>query len=495
MAARVIDEVTATAWTPYAEAHETHSAVVVLVGDRAYKFKKPVVTDFLDFGTVQHREIACAREVKLNSRLAPASYLGVAHISDPAGGSAEPLVVMRRYPDSNRLARMAVNGEPLQHQLNAVAAALSRFHAGAHRGPEVDEQGRVDAVTARWRANIAEMDPYVGSVVTAADVDRVSRLSTQYITGRSRLFAHRISDNRIVDGHGDLLADDIFCQPDGPVLLDCLDFDDRLRYVDGIDDAAFLAMDLEFLGRADLADYFLDQYSRLRGEDAPASLKHFYIAYRALVRAKVDCVRHAQGSAGAAKGAQRHLSLAADHLSAGAVRVTLLGGAPGTGKTTLAHALADRVDAVVISSDDVRRELQQADVIGGEPGVLDSGLYSADKVQAVYDTVLRRACGHLAHGRSVILDATWRYPGRRLRAHELAVQAHAAMVELACRSSFGVATARVRDRPPGTSDADPQIADALGRHDDEWITAHRVDTGRPLQECAEEAERLWRQAV
>ena len=82
--------------------------------------------------------------------------------------------------------------------------------------------------------------------------------------------------------------------PEGPVLLDCLDFDDQLRYVDCIDDAAFLAMDLEFLGRKDLADYFLDTYSHFAKDDAPTSLKHFYIAYRALVRAKVDCIRFAQ---------------------------------------------------------------------------------------------------------------------------------------------------------------------------------------------------------
>ena len=485
----------ALTWTPYVEAHETHSAVVVLAGGRAYKFKKPVVTDFLDFGTVERREIACTREVELNSRLAPGSYLGVAHMSDPQGGSAEPLVVMRRYPDSSRLARMAVSRAPLQRELDAIAEVLSRFHAQAHRGPEVDEQGRVEAINARWRANITEMDPFRDSVVNAADLDRVSQLWTQYITGRSRLFAQRITDNRIIDGHGALLADDIFCQPGGPVLLDCLDFDDRLRYVDGIDDAAFLAMDLEFLGRKDLADYFLDQYSRIRGDVAPASLRHFYIAYRAVVRAKVDCVRWAQGELDAAKHAQQHISLAADHLLAGAVRIALVGGAPGTGKTTLAHALADRVGAEVISSDDVRTELQRAIVIGGDPGIVEVGLYAPDMVHAVYVTMLRRACRRLGIGRWVILDATWRDPARRLRAHELAVQSHAVIIELACRSPVGLATARVRDRPHGTSDADPYIAEALARHDDEWSTAHLLDTSQPLQECAEQAERLWNQAV
>ena len=136
-------------------------------------------------------------------------------------------------------------------------------------------------------------------------------------------FTQRITDGRIVDGHADLLTDDVFCMPEGPVLLDCLEFDDQLRYVDGIDDAAFLAMDLEFLGRKDLGDYFLKQYSRHAGDTAPSTLTDFYIAYRAVVRAKVDCVRVAQGHHDAVADAQRHIDVALEHLRCGTVRLIL----------------------------------------------------------------------------------------------------------------------------------------------------------------------------
>ena len=100
----------------------------------------------------------------------------------------------------------------------------------------------------------------------------IARLAAQFRRGRAVLFAERITDQRIVDGHADLLADDIFCLPEGPVMLDCLEFDDHLRYVDIIDDAAFLAMDLEFLGRKDLGDYFLDEYCRRARDAAPQAL-------------------------------------------------------------------------------------------------------------------------------------------------------------------------------------------------------------------------------
>ena len=358
----------------------------------------------------------------LNSRLAPDSYLGVAHFSDPQGGPAEPVVVMRRYPDSCRLATAGAETVSRSHDhLVSVAETLARFHEW--RGPGSGDRRlwhrRRDrcavASQPRWSFS-ATPTPYWP--VTRSD--EVQRLAKQFIDGRAVLFAQRITDRRIVDGHADLLADDIFCMPGGPVVLDCLEFDDDLRYVDGIDDAAFLAMDLEFLGRKDLGEFFLERYRQLAGDNAPPALMDFYIAYRAVVRAKVDCVRFAQGRHEAAADARRHLDIALDHLRAGTVRLVLIGGGPGTGKTTLAHALAEQIRAQVISTDDVRRQLQQEGVIGGTAGVLDAGLYTPENVSAVYDEVLRRAHLYWVAAQSVILDGTWRDTRQRQRARELA---------------------------------------------------------------------------
>jgi len=272
------------------------------------------------------------------------------------------------------------------------------------------------------------------------------------------------------------------------VLLDCLEFDDQLRYVDGIDDAAFLAMDLEFLGRKDLGDYFLDEYSRLARDTAPRSLKDFYIAYRALVRAKVDCVRVSQGHADAVPDARRHLDIALAHLRAGTVRLILVGGGPGTGKTTVAHALAKQLGAQVISTDDVRRQLQQVGAIAGTAGVLDEGLYTAENVAAVYDEVLRRAHQNLCGGQSVIVDGTWRDVRQRDRARALADETASPIVEFTCSLPPVEASARIRNRTSTTSDATPQIAVALTKHNDEWFEAHPIDTRRPIANTVAEAQ-------
>ena len=469
---------------------ETHTGLVVLVGDRAYKAKKPVVTDFLDFSTVQGREAACARELELNRRLAPDSYLGVAQLSNVEGGEPEPVVVMRRYPDSLRLASMVRRGEPVERHLSGIAGVLARFHADADRSRHVDAGGRVPAITARWQENLTELHRHVGSILVAEQLAEVQRLAMRFIEGRAVLFADRISDRRIVDGHGDLIADDVFCLPDRPVMLDCLEFDDQLRYVDGLDDTAFLAMDLEFLGRPDLGEFFLSEYRRLANDAAPMALAHFYIAYRAVVRAKVDCIKAGQGDPTAVAGARRHLELALEHLRAGTVRLILVGGGPGTGKTTLARGLSERLAAQVISTDDVRRDMQAAGELEGDPGAYGAGLYDPDKVAAVYAAVLRRAGLLLAGGHSVILDGTWRDPAHRTQARELAGREHCPTVELACTLPLEEAEARIVERVATTSDATPAIAAAIAVEEHAWEDAHYIDTSRPLGDSLAEAQEL-----
>ena len=407
---------------PCFDVHETHTGVVFLAGDRVFKAKKPVLTDFLDFRTTEQRERACVREVELNSRLSARSYLGVAHLSDPTGGASEPVVVMRRYRDHDRLASLVARGQSdasVHGVLDAIADLLAKFHKRADRSPRISAQGEVSAIDSRWRENLSELSRKVGvpgSEVSSELIERVRHLAAEFLSGRAQVFTRRIEEGCIVDGHADLLADDIFFADGEPALLDCLEFDDELRYVDRIDDAAFLAMDLEFLGRKDLGDYFLDRYAAYSADTAPHSLRDFYIAYRAVVRAKVDYVRLSQGKSESAADAARHLNIAARHLEHGAIRLALVGGNPGTGKSTLARALAEKVGAQVISTDDVRRELKELGAIAGEPGVLDTGLYSLENVTKVYQAALRRADLSLRSGNSVILDGTWQDPQLRARA-------------------------------------------------------------------------------
>ena len=490
-----------TTTAPYIDVHETHTGVVMLAGDRAFKAKKPVLTDFLDFRTPEQRERACLREVELNRRLSPDSYLGVAHLTDPNGGPAEPIVVMRRYRDDDRLTSIVTGDRPEKSVLGVldrIAGVLARFHENAERSWVISAQGKPDAIERRWHENLSELKRYAATAssgLSDLSLSRIQHLVDEFISGRAALLMNRIEGRCILDGHADLLADDIFC-PDGePALLDCLEFDDQLRFVDRIDDAAFLAMDLEFLGRRDLGDYFLRRYVEYSGDTAPSSLRDFYIGYRAVVRAKVDCVRATQGRSEANTDAVRHLDIALQRLEKGAIRLALIGGNPGTGKSTLARAVAEDVGAQVISTDDVRRQLRESGAITGSPGVLDAGLYTPDNVATVYEEALRRAHTLLGNGQSVILDATWRDPKLRADAGILAAKTHSALVELTCVAEVDVAANRIKTRRAGNSDVTPGIAVELAAQNNGWETAYRVDTIRGLDYSVLRAHDVWFQAT
>lgn len=470
---------------------ETHVGMVVLIGDRAYKTKKPVRTAFLDFSTPEKRTAALRRELELNRRLSPDVYLGLGRFSWPDGPD-ETVLVMRRMPADRRLSTLVLAGTPVQDALCDLARLMAAFHTHAGRGPGIAVDGRAAALRGRWRANVDELGDYQGEPLPDGLVDEIGSLATRFVDGRADLLTGRCADGWVVDGHGDLIADDVFCLPDGPRVLDCLDFDDHLRHVDALDDVAFLAMDLERLGRADLGTLFLDAYAEFSGDPAPASLRHHYIAYRALVRAKVACLRRDQtGADHDAEAAVGYAQLARTHLRTGAVRLALVGGLPGTGKSTLAGALADRCGAVMLSSDRVRKELAGLEPTESAAAGFGEGLYSADHTDALYKLLLTRAQTLLARGESVVLDASWTNARHRAAAAALAARSSSDLVALQCQTPDDVAALRIHARGATASDATAAIAVAMAVAADPWPDATVVDTTAALDRCAAEAVNAW----
>jgi uncharacterized protein len=229
---------------PWTQVAETHAAAVFFAGDRACKLKKPVNLGFLDFSTPQARAAACAREVELNREFAPDVYLGVAELRGPDGQVCDHLVVMRRMPAARRLSTLVRSRAPVAGPLRQVARVLASRHAkAARRSPSRAAGTRCTAAgrTTSSRPGRSRRGWRRASRSTPRSSRRRSGWPCGSLAGRAPLFDARIRDGRIADGHGDLLADDIFCLDDGPRILDCLDFDDRLRWLDGLDDAAFLA--------------------------------------------------------------------------------------------------------------------------------------------------------------------------------------------------------------------------------------------------------------
>ncbi|MGW4546665.1 AAA family ATPase [Streptomyces violaceorubidus] len=470
-----------------ADVRETHTAVVFFMEDRVYKRKKPVDLGFLDYTTRSSRRAVCEREIELNRRFSPDVYTGLGELRTPGEQEAEPLVVMRRMPDDRRLSHLVRTGAPVDDALRAVARQLAAWHAAAPRDPGIAEQGTRDALASRWEAGFAQVDAMATTGPMPEESAEVERLVRRYLAGRKPLFDLRVEQGRVLDGHGDLLADDIFCLDDGPRILDCLEFDDQLRYVDGLDDAAFLAMDLERLGVPESAAFFLAQYSEYSGDPAPPSLWHHYVAYRAFVRAKVSSIQARQGAPGAQAAARRLVLMALRHLRASAVGLTLVSGLPGTGKSTLSGALADRLGAVLLSSDRLRKEMAGLSAQQTAAADYGEGLYTPEWTARTYAGLLDRAAALLAIGESVVVDATWVDSAQREAARRTAEIADADLVALHCHVPGDVAAARLRSRTPGASDADLDVADAMSAQEQPWPEAVSVDTSASLGSAVAQA--------
>ncbi|WP_203773315.1 AAA family ATPase [Paractinoplanes deccanensis] len=455
---------------------ETHAAVLFFLGDRVYKLKKAVDLGFLDFRRRADREAVCHREVELNRRTAPDVYLGVADVTGPDGKPCDHLVVMRRMPLERRLSALIRASVPVADDLRRLARMLAVFHTTARRGPDISAEGTRDALLGRWDATFGQLRAFAGRVLDRAGAEEVEDRAHAFLAGRDPLFAGRVADGRVLDGHGDLIADDVFCLPDGPRPLDCLEFDDRLRWLDGLDDAAFLAMDIEHLGARPLAGAFLDWYAEFSGDPAPASLRHHYIAYRAYVRTKVACLRHAQGDPSAAADVADYTLLALRHLRAGEVRLVLVGGPPGTGKSTLAGQLADRLGATLLSSDRVRKELAGLTPERTAAAAYREGIYTAEWTDRAYRELLDRARRLLEQGETVVLDASWYAPRRREAARELARRTHSALREIRCTAGAATVADRLAHRHGGASDADAVIAAAMSAAFAPWPEAVEIAT-------------------
>jgi aminoglycoside phosphotransferase family enzyme/predicted kinase len=489
----VTGEVVAPAeWQAPAAITETHISVLVSIGDRVYKLKKPVSFGFLDFSTREARFAACRAEVELNRRLSPDVYLGVLDVLGPDGTPCDHLVAMRRMPPERRLAALVRAGADVDGELTQVARRVAAFHATAETSPEISAAASRDAVRAHWDAGFEQLVPFAGDVLDRDVCSRVEELVHRYLDGREPLFRARIGGGHVRDGHGDLQAEDVFCLDDGPRILDCIEFDPNLRYGDVLADVAFLAMDLERLGDAAAAARFLARYREFTGETYPESLASHYIAYRAHVRTKVACLRSAQGDPDSADAARRLLALSVRHLEFARVRLVLVGGAPGTGKSTVAAGVAAARGWTLLRSDEIRKDL--AGVAEGQRAdhPYREGLYRPEATAEVYRVMLDQARVALTMGESVVLDASWTDTRWREAAAAVAQDTVSDFVAVRCQAPPDVAAARIDARRRAgvdPSDATVEIAERMRKAATPWPEAVTLDTTGPIDATVAEALR------
>jgi aminoglycoside phosphotransferase family enzyme/predicted kinase len=478
---------------------ESHISTVFFTPDRAFKLLKPVKTSFLDHTRVDQRLRSIDDELALNRRMAPDVYLGTADVIE-RGATVDRMLVMRRLPAERRLSTLVAAGAEVGPCLRAVARQVAVFHQACDRAADGSEIASADAVRANWEGNFGDLEPLRGSVIPAPAYDRVTHLIDRYLDHRQLLFEARVNEGAVRDGHGDLTAQDIFCLDDGARILDCLAFDRRLRVADVLADIAFLAMDLERLatpaGSIDpppdsptgpqLAADFFEWYQEFSNEHHPPSLAHHYVAYRAHVRAKVAAIRHFQGDLTAATEIGQYHDLCLRHLEQGRIRLILVGGSPGTGKTTMARWLSDPFQAMVLTTDELRKDLAGRGHLDREFTPPGEGIYAPGMTDQTYDQLLARAGKILDGGRSVILDGSWNQAGLRSAALELAEAKGADPIEIECLLDAETARSRIVDRLAqggDPSDARPELLEELRRRQEPWPSALTIDTSESVDDA------------
>lgn len=458
---------------------ETHVSTLFFVDDHVFKRKRPIKTGFLDFTSLDARRRACESEVEVNKRFAPDVYLGVFTLTDAEGSPCEYLVGMRRMPADRCLAQLVSAGADVEDDLRRVAHEIAAAHGRCATSADIAAAATPEALLGAWRTNITEIRGLPAGA-DLGELDRIDALAERFIEGRRPLLDRRIADGRVIEGHGDLQAADIFVLDDGPRILDAIEFDPSLRHVDVLSDVSFLAMDLERLGRVDLGQRFVSRYRDLTGDNWPRTLEHHYIAHRALVRAKVARIRRQQTGAASDAEEARLLSMCLGHLERARVKLIVVGGLPGTGKSTIAELLSKLTGAVVLRSDEVRKRLAglaAADHSGRDR--FDEGLYDRSHTEATYTELLREAERLLSSGETVILDATWSHAPHRDRAAAIATATRSELHELQCVASRDVAASRIGarlTRGGDASDADADVARRLAETADPWPTATVIRT-------------------
>jgi aminoglycoside phosphotransferase family enzyme len=277
------------------ELMQTQMSFVFLTGDYVYKVKKPVDLGYLDYTTLEKRHFYCQREVELNRRLCPDTYLGVVSITQEKGGFSiggrgkviEYAVKMRYLPQEAMLNVLLVKDQVSAEMITGVAKKMAEFHRKAETNATISTFGDFGAIITNTEENFHQTVKYLGNTISQKSYRSIKDYTNSFIETNTPLFRKRIADGRIRDCHGDLHAAHI-CFTDDICIYDCIEFNDRFRYCDVASEIAFLAMDLDRYGRPDLSRIFVDAYVAFSGDKELLKLLNYYKCYLAYVRGKVE---------------------------------------------------------------------------------------------------------------------------------------------------------------------------------------------------------------
>ena len=486
---------------------ETHISWVILTGGYAYKIKKPVDLGFLDFSTLEKRAFCCHEELRLNSRLAAPIYRQVVSIAGTADepvlhGSGEIIeyaIKMVQFPQQAQLDNMLDAGKLEKHHMDAFARRVSDFHAEADVAGNDCDYGDPAHVYQPVAENFTQIRQHLHSSEYDDQLAELESWSKTSFNSLSPIFEQRKRDGFIRECHGDMHLRNLVWFNDEPLAFDCLEFNADLRWIDTLSEIAFLVMDLQDRKQGALAQRFLNSYLEHSGDYQGMRVFRFYLAYRALVRAKVVAIR--AGQQGLAEQEQKqaeeefrdYLALARSYMEADTPRLIITRGMSASGKSTLTQPLLELIGAIRIRSDIERKRMFGIKENTDSSDGVGQGIYSAEAGKKTYQRLAVLAESVLAAGYDVIVDAAFLKFEQRQVFSRLADTLQIPFFILEFSASADTLRQRIRARQDDVSDADlsvleHQLATVKPLHDDELSSLVSVDT-----EQAFDVKRLYQQ--
>jgi len=434
---------------------ETHISWVILAGDYAYKIKKPLVLDFLDFGSLEKRKFCCEEEVRLNRPWAPNIYLDVVPITlrrgqprfDGSGEAIEYAVKMRRFDQALRLDNQLASG------LLTVAdmKELGRNIADRHAAATVPNASERDRLVEQAKHFVRENFDHLAGIINEHDFAFLHDWTLQELDKLNGAIVQRFDDGFFRDCHGDLHLGNLVRLPGGITTFDCIEFNPDLRYTDVFADVGFLTMDLVDKGRHDLAAHFLNRYLECSGDYDGVKLHDFYFVYRCLVRAKVAAIRSRERDTAAERDADvaeahDYCNIARRQATKGPRAMVVMSGLSGSGKSWVSEQLMAKLPAIRLRSDIERKRLFGLDETEQSGSAVGAGIYTADSSLAAYARLFDLAGELLTAGHHVILDAAFLRAEDREAAKDIATAADCASVLLNVGAPADVLRERLRKR-------------------------------------------------
>ncbi|XHO97014.1 AAA family ATPase [Azospirillum sp. A26] len=477
---------------------DTHAASVFLAGDRALKLKRAVRYPYLDYSTVGKRHAACAEELAINRRTAPALYRGLVAVRrgedgrlrlDESGGAGEAvdwLVSMARFPDEALFDRMAERRALTPALMRRLAERIAAFHREAAPRPD---GGGVEAMREVADGNVADLRA-APDLFPATVVDLLAERTGDALDRLAPVLEERRRAGFVRHGHGDLHLRNIVLLDGEPTLFDAIEFDEALAVADVFYDLAFLLMDLDHRGLRPLGNAVLNRYLEETGDYAGLAALPLFLSLRAAVRAKVSAAAlRLEGAADEALAgeARRYLEQALAVLDPVPARLVAVGGLSGSGKTRLAQEIAPELGpppgAVVLRSDVLRKRLC---------GVADSDRLPAEgygpaMTERVYGELYRRAAAVLAAGQAVVVDAVSARPDERNRIAAVAAGAGVRFDGIWLEAPLTERVERVTNRRNDASDATAEVVERQESYDLGSIGWARLDSGRVASDVLDDA--------